>query len=247
MPYFKKMYTVPHKEAYCILERPWRQRCPAPLRALSRPYAEQRARRLNVTFAKALMAADTPNQVAAGVCAGVLRSRPEDRRGRIDAGGALGTLLGAYSTSTPDRSAVPTQGSRSEVGPRGASSRSPHPKAADRTPATTRFGRPPAGQHRPRGEPVLAWRRGPRSPQGHAGAGADLTRSGAGARGGVQETSRAGPGDCSCCYGAAAETGAEHDGDGGAQAEAEEKPAASSVVPETAGVGLTPGRAEGGA
>lgn len=35
-----------------------------------RSYTEQRVRRLNVTFAKALMAAVTPNEVAPGVNAG---------------------------------------------------------------------------------------------------------------------------------------------------------------------------------
>lgn len=93
---------------------------------------QRRARRLNVTFAKALMAAGTLNQVAAGVSAGVLRSRPGDQGGRVDAGIALGTLLGAHSRSTPDPSAVPAPASRFEVGPGGASLSPPQPQAAGR-------------------------------------------------------------------------------------------------------------------
>lgn len=100
----------------------------------------------------------------------------------------------------------------------------------------TGFSRPPAGQPRPRGKPVLAWRRGPRSPQGHTGAGADLTRGGTGGWCGVQEASRAGSGGCGRYHSGAAESGTQHNGDGGAQAGAEEKPAVSSpAVPELPG------------
>lgn len=62
------------------------------------------------------------------------------------------------------------------------------------------------------------------------------------------EASRAGPGGCSCCYDAVAESGGQHDCDGDAQAEAEEKPAVSSpAVPELAGAELTHRRTVGGA
>lgn len=68
------------------------------------------------------------------------------------------------------------------------------------------------------------------------GAGADLTRGGAGSRCGVQEASRAGSGGCGRCHSAAAENGTQHNGDGGAQVEAEGKPAVSSpAVPELPG------------
>lgn len=57
-------------------------------------------------------------------------------------------------------------------------------------------------------------------------AGAGLTHGGAGGRGGVQEASKAGSGGCG--YGAAAESGTQHDGDGGTQDEAKKKPAVTS-------------------
>lgn len=54
-----------------------------------------------------------------------------------------------------------------EVGRGDASSGPPRRKAARRA-ASGHWVQPPAGRApRPRGEPVLAWRRGPRSPQGH--------------------------------------------------------------------------------
>lgn len=76
-------------------------------------------------------AADTPCQAAARVSAGV-RSQPRDRRGRVDAGGVLRSLLGAHSRSTPDRCAKPAPGSHAEGGPGGASSSPPHFEAAGR-------------------------------------------------------------------------------------------------------------------
>ena len=100
---------MPDKKVYCVLERRWGRRCQGPRRGLSRPYTKQHAHRLNVTFAKALTAADYLDQVAAGVSAGT-RSRPEVRRDRVGAGGALGSLLGAHSKSTLDRPAVPAPG-----------------------------------------------------------------------------------------------------------------------------------------
>lgn len=104
---------------------------------------------------------------------------------------------------------------------------------------------------RPLGEPALEWRRGPRSPQGHAGAnsgGGGLTGGGAGTRSWVQEASGAGTGGCGCCYSATAESGAEHDGYGGAQSKAEGKPGVNSrAARELVGAGLTHRRTEGGA
>lgn len=131
-----------------------------------RPYPE-----LNVTFAEALQAGGGHSQSGGrGVSAGA-RSRPGDRRGSVGAGGALCPLLGAHSRSTLDPSAVPAPGSHAEGGTEGAPSSPPKLEAAERT-ASGHQVRPPAcrARARPLGEPALAWQRGPRSPQGHAGA-----------------------------------------------------------------------------
>ena len=79
-------------------------------------------------------------------------------------------------------------------------------------PAVTRFGRRPAGQE------LGLWASLPSRGGGGPGhrkdtrartvAGGGLTGGGAGGRSGVQEASRAGPGDCGCCYRAAADSGA---------------------------------------
>lgn len=117
---------------------------PGTLRDLPRAYTERRVRQLNVTFARALLAADTANQVAPGVSAGVLRSRPGGRRGRADAGSALEPLFGAHGRSAPDRSAVAAQ-EVAEVGPGGASSSPSRRKAAGRA-ASGHWVQPPAGR-----------------------------------------------------------------------------------------------------
>lgn len=78
--------------------------------------------------------------------------------------------------------------------------------------AVLRFGRRPAGQG------LGLWASLPSHGGGGPGhhkdtrartvAGGSLTGGGAGGRSGVQKASRAGPGDCGCCYGAAANSGA---------------------------------------
>lgn len=90
------------------------------------------------------MAAGTPQEVAPGVSAGVLRSRPGYRRDRVDAGSARGPSFGARGRFTPDPSVVAAQ-EVAKVGPGDASLSPPRRKVARRA-ASGHEVQPPAGR-----------------------------------------------------------------------------------------------------
>lgn len=156
-------------------------------------------------------AADTPSQAAARVSAGV-RSQPRDRRGRVDAVGALRSLLGAHSRSTPDRSAKPAP----EVTLKEAPGAPPQVLHTSRRPGgrptVIRFGRLPLGQPLGRGASLPSRSGGGpghrKDTRVQTVASRGLTGGGAGDQGRVQEASRTGPGGCGRRYSAVAKSGA---------------------------------------
>lgn len=228
-----KKHTVSHMEAYCVLERRWGRRCQGVRRGHPGPQTERRAWRLKVTFAKALEAGGGHSQSGKG-----------QRRGTVTAQGPKGSGGRGRCTALPPRE--PT------AGPHLTGPRSPHqevtlkeaPGAPPRVlhtsrrpggrPTVIRFGRRLLGQPLGRGASLPSCGGGGpghrKDTRVRAVAGRGLTGGRAGSQGRVQEASRAGPGGCSRCYGAMAKSGAQHDGDGGTQAEAEEKPAVRSLA-----------------
>lgn len=199
--------------------------------------------------------ADTPSQMAAGVSARE-RSQPRDRRGPSGHERcAAPPHWGPQQVYTRLVRGARTRKSRWGRGQGAWGPRLPVPhnwRPHRELPTVTRFRRTPAGQGLGRWASLpSSGGGGPRSPQGHAGAnsgGGGLTGGGAGTRSWVQEASGAGTGGCGCCYSATAESGAEHDGYGGAQSKAEGKPGVNSrAARELVGAGLTHRRTEGGA